>query len=450
MSRDFVFVGPTLPASEAKRLLPAAELFPPVRHGDLLRLDACPDDRVLIVDGLFLQTASVRHREILYLLERGVTVAGSSSMGALRAAELWPYGMRGYGRIFELYRDGVIDRDDEVAITHGTEADESRAYSEPLVNIRLALAEAVAAQALSAADASQLLDLAAALPFRSRSFHGLEMLAGERAAAALSAWRSAHVTDFKAADARLMLAAASAHDQALAPAGPADLPIRNVHSGFFDMWEHDFHGAEAGGEWVSDADAAAAICVAYPGFREAYRRHTLSRLTGLPHDHPALAERAAHTARLMGLRLPAPDADLAGSWLTRADLGLSEDQALAILLARAFGTAAARRGRCIWDVPPALRMPDMLDWGRRFVRSARACNAEVLSIDGGTARRRFLPEAIDRAVAKLWRCEIGELEPQAWDRGILDLAALRQLAEPLVAHLMLKGVPAPPLPRPVP
>src|SRR4051795_6166004 len=111
MRRYVVFVGPSLPRAEVAALLPDAEIRPPVRHGDLLRLDVGAEDAVLIIDGLFLQTASVRHREIMYLLQRGVTVAGSSSMGALRAAELWPYGMRGFGEVFRLYRDGEIDGD---------------------------------------------------------------------------------------------------------------------------------------------------------------------------------------------------------------------------------------------------------------------------------------------------------------------------------------------------
>ncbi len=84
-----VFVGPTLPAAEAAALLPVAQVLPPVRHGDLLSPDLGRGDQVLLIDGLFLQAASVRHREILCLLERGVTVAGSSSMGAF-LAELWP------------------------------------------------------------------------------------------------------------------------------------------------------------------------------------------------------------------------------------------------------------------------------------------------------------------------------------------------------------------------
>ena len=77
-------------------------------------------------------------------------MAGSSSMGALRAAELWPYGMRGVGEVFRLYRDLVVTGDDEVAVIHCSADDGYRALSEPLVNIRIALREAHEAGAITA------------------------------------------------------------------------------------------------------------------------------------------------------------------------------------------------------------------------------------------------------------------------------------------------------------
>ena len=51
-------------------------------------------------------------------MSQGIHVFGSASMGALRA-ELCPFGMVGVGRIFEAYRDGELEDDDEVAVIHG-------------------------------------------------------------------------------------------------------------------------------------------------------------------------------------------------------------------------------------------------------------------------------------------------------------------------------------------
>ena len=52
-------------------------------------------------------------------MAEGIHVFGSASMGALRAAELHQFGMRGIGRIFEAYRAGELEDDDEVAVIHG-------------------------------------------------------------------------------------------------------------------------------------------------------------------------------------------------------------------------------------------------------------------------------------------------------------------------------------------
>lgn len=116
--RVHVFAGPTLPTARVRELVPGAVCHPPVRHGDLLRLDTAPGDTVVVIDGLWHQSAPVRHKEILLLLAEGVRVVGAASMGALRAAELAPYGMTGVGQIFDQLRTGVLDADDEVAVLH--------------------------------------------------------------------------------------------------------------------------------------------------------------------------------------------------------------------------------------------------------------------------------------------------------------------------------------------
>jgi hypothetical protein len=414
-----VFVGPTLPRAQVAALLPHARILPPVRHGDLLRLDAQAGETILIIDGLFLQTASVRHREIMYLLGQGVTVAGSSSMGALRAAELWRFGMRGYGQVFRLYRDGQIDGDDEVAIVHGTAEDGYHGYSDPLVNIRVALRDAADAAVISLAEAELMLAEAVAMPFRSRSFRALEAGAPAGPAERFRAWRSAQDTDLKAADARLLLAAAAAGDPGLRPAGAGDEPPRNVHTWIFDMWEHQYHGGTTDGEWVADADAAAAIRLFHPRFRDSHRRHVLSWVAGLDPDHPALAEHAVAVARARGLSPVAP-----GGWLTEHDLTMPADEVLATLLVRAFG-AARGWSPSRWDLPPSLRTARALAAGRAVVLAARRHSQR----QGGAA------ESTDRAIAAVWGCDRGDLEPEAWDRGIPDLATLRQIAAPFTAYV---------------
>ncbi|MDF1931723.1 TfuA-like protein [Legionella pneumophila] len=57
-------------------------------------------------------------------------------MGALRAAELDAFDMKGYGRIYEMYKNEEIDGDDEVAIAYSKYNNEQTI---PLINIRLTL-----------------------------------------------------------------------------------------------------------------------------------------------------------------------------------------------------------------------------------------------------------------------------------------------------------------------
>jgi hypothetical protein len=138
----YVFLGPTLPVAEAQAILADAVYLPPVSMGDVFALAAKGPRRIALIDGLFERTPAVWHKEILYALAQGVRVLGSSSMGALRAAELHRYGMEGVGRIFEAYRDGVLEDDDEVALVHAPAEFGWRPLSEAMVNLREGLRRA--------------------------------------------------------------------------------------------------------------------------------------------------------------------------------------------------------------------------------------------------------------------------------------------------------------------
>jgi hypothetical protein len=168
-----VFLGPTLPAEAARQIVKATYL-PPVQQGDVLRaLDTHNPDVIGIIDGYFHGVPAVWHKEILYALENGVRVLGAASMGALRAAELYAFGMLGVGKVFEWFRDGVIEDDDEVAVAHGLEEDGYRPMSVAMVDIRHALGEAVKAGRLEALGAAELTALAKQRHYRERSWEQL-------------------------------------------------------------------------------------------------------------------------------------------------------------------------------------------------------------------------------------------------------------------------------------
>ena len=84
-----------------------------------------------IIDGVFAQTLAISPGEIREAAVNGIDVYGASSMGALRAAEV--SSVVGIERVFEMYRTGLIDRDDEVAVLMNPDTQE--ALTEPLVNI---------------------------------------------------------------------------------------------------------------------------------------------------------------------------------------------------------------------------------------------------------------------------------------------------------------------------
>ena len=137
----FIFTGPTISPTEASAELKAVYL-PPAAEGDVYRVALHRPQAIGIIDGYFQSVPTVRHKEILWAMSRGIHVFGSASMGALRAAELLPFGMEGVGAVFELYRDGIFEDDDEVAVAHGPAETGFVSASEAMVNIRQTLREA--------------------------------------------------------------------------------------------------------------------------------------------------------------------------------------------------------------------------------------------------------------------------------------------------------------------
>lgn len=140
-----VFTGPSLPPSLAAELLPSAVIAPPAQVGSVVR--ALRDHRpaaLAIVDGYYERVPAVWHKEMLLALSAGVACYGSSSMGALRAVELAPFGMVGVGEVFSWFATGVLDADDEVAVVHGPESVGYAPASVALVVVRATAARAVA------------------------------------------------------------------------------------------------------------------------------------------------------------------------------------------------------------------------------------------------------------------------------------------------------------------
>ena len=139
MNKPIIFLGPSLTHEKARKILDA-EYRPPAKKGDFLRFTMSADGLTVVglVDGYFLQDYPPSPIEVYQLIMRKNTVViGSASLGALRAVELEKFGMIGVGKIFELYKNGIVNADDEVAVTFTEERQSLQ--SEAMIDIRFNL-----------------------------------------------------------------------------------------------------------------------------------------------------------------------------------------------------------------------------------------------------------------------------------------------------------------------
>ena len=168
-----IFSGPTLSEKIIRDKISAIVLGP-VSQGDVLKVyKEFKPTHIAIIDGYFENVPSVWHKEILYVMSQGVKLYGAASMGALRSAELYPFGMKGVGKIFNMYCSGEIEDDDEVAVLHGPEELGFPAISDAMINLRLTLQRAEMEKVLTANDMRHGIDFMKSLFYKHRSRHTL-------------------------------------------------------------------------------------------------------------------------------------------------------------------------------------------------------------------------------------------------------------------------------------
>jgi len=139
MNKPIVYLGPTLNREEASKIL-EADYRDPAKKGDFLRLSHTSDEKKYVgfIDGVFLHDYPPSPIEVYHLATRkNIELIGASSLGALRAVELEKFGMKGIGKIFQLFKNGILNADDEVAVTFVR--DKNILQSEALIDIRFNL-----------------------------------------------------------------------------------------------------------------------------------------------------------------------------------------------------------------------------------------------------------------------------------------------------------------------
>jgi hypothetical protein len=362
-ARLHVFCGPTIGRRDVELAAPTAVVHPPARHGDLYSLNAVAGDVVLIIDGLFHQSAPLRHKEILDLLAHGVHVAGSSSMGALRAAELNPYGMQGIGRVYRLFEDGTVDKDDEVAVAHLGD-DDYRALSEPLVNFRLALSDAADFGVITRADANSLLEVARAMPFSLRTWKSVQQRLVTTAQHALAdscavvtAWlaQNPQTANAKRADALEALRQITRQHQ------PQVTPTWTTEpwaTHFVATWRNQFETIVTPNFESIARLAAIQFCQLYdPTFPALWRRLVLARISGQNNsvvDYPDLIGAADSVIRRRGIALKDFRPQQRDRWLNPDEqTRLDKDAQVRTLVVRSTNLAASQLDL---EWPPATQL----------------------------------------------------------------------------------------------
>ncbi|MCL2141670.1 MAG: TfuA-related McrA-glycine thioamidation protein [Methanimicrococcus sp.] len=163
-----VFLGPSLDMKTACQILPFAEFRPPASRGDIEKAISDGAKSICLIDGVFFEQCSVGHREILAALKKGIFVTGASSMGALRAFEMSSFGMVGIGQVYTLYKDGILESDDEVAIV--CDPFSNVPLSEALVNIRETLKKAVLESVLTQGENDAFIQMTLGVYYPDRTY----------------------------------------------------------------------------------------------------------------------------------------------------------------------------------------------------------------------------------------------------------------------------------------
>jgi len=203
-----VFAGPSLPPS-ARADWPGIDWRPPAAEGDVYRAARQGPAIVGLIDGYFESVPAVWHKEILWAISHGIAVFGSSSIGALRAAELARFGMVGVGAVYRYLLNPLRD-DSDVALVHAPRELDYAGLSEAHVNVHFTLVRAVADGIVAPSWAHLLRNISHGIFYKERSW---EVILARAATSGLPApvidrlrnWLQRNRVDQKRRDANLLV-----------------------------------------------------------------------------------------------------------------------------------------------------------------------------------------------------------------------------------------------------
>lgn len=332
-----VYAGPTIAPDEVNSVLPDAQVLAPLARGDLLAGEWNPGDTAVVIDGYFREQRSVGHKEVLWLLSQGVRVIGAASMGALRAAELSPYGMQGVGVVYDMYASEQIDGDDEVGVLHGPAAMGYPPQTVALVSLRYGCREGMAANLISEPAGRRVIEAAKALPFTHRTWQEIASKLGEPDRAVLALLKENIVSgawDLKRLDALAALRATSTPDAAGTQAPVIDPAVLTgiSHNWLLARRSLQEHGP---GKWISDLhvlDAARLFDAEYP---QLHQKALFTLLDGLAASRGMTVQSYAEAK--LGVEADSPLPAQLACWLAPAELAtLTPEQQHRLVMLRVW------------------------------------------------------------------------------------------------------------------
>ncbi|WAX81273.1 TfuA domain-containing protein [Streptomyces sp. KMM 9044] len=358
-------------------------------------------DTAVIIDGVYHQAPALRHKEILAAMGRGVRVIGAASIGALRAAELAPFGMLGVGSVFTAYARGDIDGDDEVAVGQAPDG-EWAALSWPLVNLRHVVQLAQLAGLLDGERASALLADLRAVYYPQRTTGAVHAVCRRRGEHEFAGWlaeqreRDPGFGDVKRADA---LAAVRTALDGWTPRAEARLAPGTWESPYFWQWSNAFACSRIDGRTLFTRDRLLYQQVCGPTFPQTWMAYLTCR---------SLLPPGGGCGRPLEERLAEITGDLAAHQVFHPTLDLRDETAVSLLLADETRE----------DQQAVARYADALTAARRS--------------RPGFSTAAVRDDLTLRMLLEAWRCPEDRLDEEASARGLVCAARAAQAAKRMV------------------
>jgi|GEM_PF-2691028 len=142
----------------------------PAKQSDILDLIKFSKvQNIIIADGLYKSIPAPWHKELLIAIDRGISVIGTSSIGALRAAEMSDYGLVGFGKVYYYLQSSIVD-DSEVAVVHCGEDDSWQPLTIAHVEVIFWIKKLLSCKLIDNCCATSILNYSKSIFFERRSF----------------------------------------------------------------------------------------------------------------------------------------------------------------------------------------------------------------------------------------------------------------------------------------